>query len=226
MPTYIAGFEIDAVLSEDRTTECEITDHPVEKGVSITDHARVKPKKLKLECIVSDTPVGGLAERRGLTIEAENGTTLADYIASDSIREFMENLLVARKPFTVSTEWTRNGTSTAPNGSKGYKAFDNMMIESINETIDPDTGDACKFTVSLKQITFVTNNRTTVKVAVPRAGKKIIKGNKPNDTAKPPPELESHLSKFEEYVSDKLTGRGEFDGIDNFVGGFLTPGAR
>ena len=195
MPTYIAGFEIDAVVTEDRTSECEVTDHPVEKGVSITDHARVKPKVISMECVVSDTPVGALADRRGLALEDEverelaDQGVLSDYVASDEARAFVEKLLVARKPVLVSTEWKRT------DGSLGYKAYDNMMIQTIGETIDSDTGDSFKFTVTLKQITYVTNNRTTVRVAVPRAKKKNDKGNKGNKDAKAVPEKNTSWAK-------------------------------
>lgn len=187
MPTFIEGFEIDAVLSEERTTECEITDHPVEKGVSITDHARVKPKVISLDVVVSDTPVGGLAERRGIVVDGAIGPNVdispdGDFIASDVARAWLEALQLKREPITVSTEWTR------VDGSKGYKAFDNMMIQSISETIAPETGDAFTCKVTLKQITFVTNDRTVVNVAVPRAKKGIDKGNKPNKDVDKVPE--------------------------------------
>jgi hypothetical protein len=195
MPTYIQGFEIDAVISEERSTECEITEHPVEKGVSITDHARIRPKMITLDVVVSDTPVGGLAERRGMTIDGAftPGSTPnvdispdGDYIASDVARAWLEALQLKREPISVTSEWVR------ADGSKGYKAYDNLMIQSISETISAETGDALTCKVSLKQVTFVTNNRTTVKVAVPRAKKKTDLGNKAcKDVKKAPEELES-----------------------------------
>lgn len=186
MPTYIDGFEIDAVLNEDRSVECDITDHPVEKGVSITDHARVRPRMITMDCLVSDTPVGALADRRGIELEtSQGGAALSsgptgDFVPSDVARNWLESLQRARKTVLVSTEWTR------ANGSLGYIAYDNMMIQSIGETITPDTGDSATFKVTFKQVVFVTNNRTTVQVAVPRAKKKNDKGNKPNKDATTP----------------------------------------
>jgi hypothetical protein len=53
--------------------------------------------------------------------------------------------------------------------------------------VTPETGDSATFNVVLKQITYVTNDRTTVKVAVPRAKKKLDKGNKPNKDGQSPP---------------------------------------
>ncbi len=191
MPTYIEGFEIDAVVTEDHQLDMEITDHPVEKGVDITDHARLKPRMITMECVVSDTPVGGLAERRGMTVDGLAGTPNVDispdgdFIASDVARAWLEALQQKRKVITVSTEWIRT------DGSRGYKSYDNMMVQSIGENISADTGDAYRCKVTFKQINYVTNNRTTVKVAVPRAKKKLDKGNKPTEEKKTPEQIKT-----------------------------------
>lgn len=185
MPTYIEGFEIDAVLNEERTSECEVTEHPVEKGVSVTDHARLKPKVISLDCIVSDTPVGGLAERRKFQNSILAITGLQS-VPSDLARTYIEELQAKRKTVTVSTEWSRT------DGTKGYKAYDNMMITSISETVSADSGDTYSFKVMLKQIVYVENERTIVKVSTPRAKKKVDKGEKAcEEVKKAPEEVES-----------------------------------
>lgn len=47
---------VESITSEDILT---ITEHPVETGSAIVDHARSEPETLTIEAIVSDTPVGG-----------------------------------------------------------------------------------------------------------------------------------------------------------------------
>jgi hypothetical protein len=228
MPTYIEGFELDAVISEERSSECEITEHPVEKGVSISDHARIKPKIITMDCVVSDTPVGGLAERRGMIIDGAFTPGSApsvdispggDFIASDVARAWLEALQLKRRVITVSTEWTRN------DGSRGYKAYDNMMIQSIGETINADTGDTFTFKVTLKQIHFVTNDRTTVKVAVPRAKKKLDKGNKAcKDVKKTPEQIKGSAL---QVLAHHVVGDGENYKIGTgAIGGLLGGGGH
>lgn len=213
MPTYIEGFEIDAVVNEDRTLDCEITDHPVEKGVSITDHARVRPLTISMDCIVSDTPVGGLADRRGIEIETTpSAATLSsgpmgDFVPSDVARNWLETLMRARKTVLVSTEWVRT------NGSQGYRAYDNMMIQSIGETITAETGDAGSFKVTFKQVVFVTNNRTTVPVAVPRAKKKNDIGNKPNSDVKTPERRKTWAKELKNAGKDFVKDVGGIQGL-------------
>lgn len=201
MPTYINGFEIDAILSEDDSSECDITDHPVEKGVSITDHARLKPKVITLTCLVSDTPVGALAERRAFATEEPGATGLSsgpngDFAASEVARNWLKQLQTDHTLVMVSSEWDRG------NGKRGYKAYDNMMIQSVSEKTDADTGDSATFQVTLKQIIFVTNDRTIVQVATPRAKKKVDKGNKPNTEPKTPPRRKSWAIQLGGAASD------------------------
>lgn len=173
MPTYISGYEIDAVLTEDNNVESEITDHPIESGGDITDHVRIKPRMVSLECIVSDTPVGALRTRRS----AGDGSLL---IPSDVARGYMEFLQSQRVPVVLTKTWTRS------DGSQGSKTYDNMMLQTLSENITADTGDAYKFKVTFKQVKKVTNNRTTVRVATPRSKKKQDRGNKATTDGKPP----------------------------------------
>src|SRR5262245_31080718 len=46
----------DAVLSEVHEDVVTITDHPVELGVNVSDHARPEPERLTLEGVVSSIP--------------------------------------------------------------------------------------------------------------------------------------------------------------------------
>ncbi len=52
-------FEFDATTSEDPTDAITITDHPVEEGTNVVDHARPDPERITLEGIITDTPHHG-----------------------------------------------------------------------------------------------------------------------------------------------------------------------
>lgn len=51
--------QLDAYTSESHEDTVTITDHPVETGVVITDHARDEPRRVSLEGIVSNVPMPG-----------------------------------------------------------------------------------------------------------------------------------------------------------------------
>lgn len=52
-------FAFDATTSEDPSDAVTITDHPVEEGVNIVDHARPEPEHITLEGVITDTPHHG-----------------------------------------------------------------------------------------------------------------------------------------------------------------------
>lgn len=55
--TFALGvIRLDAVLSESPEDAVTITDHPVEQGANVVDHARVEPNRLSIEGVVSTIP--------------------------------------------------------------------------------------------------------------------------------------------------------------------------
>lgn len=53
----LAVVELDATISERHVRRNEITAHPVEVGVDITDHVRRLPASIEIQGIVSNTPI-------------------------------------------------------------------------------------------------------------------------------------------------------------------------
>lgn len=58
-PLSIDDITLDAVVSETHTHSLQVTEHPVESGADITDHARVKPDVVTLDIVLSDIPTKG-----------------------------------------------------------------------------------------------------------------------------------------------------------------------
>jgi hypothetical protein len=53
---HIEGIWLDAVISELHSMQSDVTEHPVEEGVDVSDHIRPKPNEIRLECKVTNTP--------------------------------------------------------------------------------------------------------------------------------------------------------------------------
>ncbi len=53
-----ALWTLDVSISETHSLESEITQHPVEVGIDITDNIRNKPRPLRIDGVVTDTPSG------------------------------------------------------------------------------------------------------------------------------------------------------------------------
>ena len=162
----IDGYSIDASVSEQHSFDSEVTEFPVESGSNITDNVRPKPIKITIEGVVSDTPIGKIADLR-----------FRDKILSDSDDPFVpsEDALAhllkvrdSREPVTVETS---------------LKRFDSMVLTSLDIPRTSDTGHALKFTAAFQQVLIITNLRTVVRVAAPQvfaapvkktAGKSVI----------------------------------------------------
>jgi hypothetical protein len=54
--TISKTLDIDATVKESHKSGVDVTDHPVEQGINVSDHARPKPDEVTLEGIVSNTP--------------------------------------------------------------------------------------------------------------------------------------------------------------------------
>lgn len=63
-------FKFDATTSEDPSDVTAITDHPVEQGANIVDHARDEPERVTVEGIITNTPHQG-----NLTEDDDHQTT-------------------------------------------------------------------------------------------------------------------------------------------------------
>jgi hypothetical protein len=142
----VAAIEFDVVVSEAHDAEVEVTEHPVEQGADITDHARVKAVTLTIEGIVSNTPLAD-------SLRLENGQPKefpwqAPGRAQDIYLQ-LRDLKDARQLVTVATQ---RGTYT------------NMVITRLNVPVTPQTGEALRFTITFKQVRLVKTETAKIKV--------------------------------------------------------------
>lgn len=155
----IGGYEIDIAEVVEHTYDSEVTEHPVERGADIADHIRERPITLTINGLVSNTPIGAIADRRG-DIDARGVLVNRP---SDDARAWLEAIRAAREPIQVVTP---------------TKTYELMILERLSFSEDSQTGDAFRFRSSFKQIQIVTNDRTTVLVTVPQGKAKVNRGSK------------------------------------------------
>ena len=156
----IKDFLIDCSLSEDHNFESEVTEFPVESGSNITDNIRPKPVTVKIEGIVTNTPIGYLDTIRGPNSQAVAlGQALTFGLVStspvDTLYALFQKIREDREPVTIRTS---------------LRTFENMALKSLNLPRDASTGDALRFTAEFIQIQIVTNKRPP-RVSTPIASK-------------------------------------------------------
>lgn len=134
--TNIGGLFFDAVIREEHTTKIKMTEHPVQTGANIVDHAYMEPATLTMEVAMSDCMATMV---RGKFTE---GST-----KSVSAYQALLSLQQARLPYQVHTR---------------LNLYKNMLIEEITAPDDYKTLHGMRCTIRLKELFVVEVSETTV----------------------------------------------------------------
>ncbi len=141
----INNYIIDCSLSENHTFESEVTDYPQESGSNISDNIRPKPIVVMMECLVSNSPIGAIAQLR-----SADGNSDAPV---DAAYDVLKKIYKSRDTVTI-----RTSLATWPN----------MAMKNLTIPRATGRGDELRFTATFQQLQTVTNKRFT-RVSLPRA---------------------------------------------------------
>jgi hypothetical protein len=206
----IDGFEIDCAIREEHLFQSDVTEHPVESGSDIADHIRPKPPTVSIEGVVSDDPIGPIAGRRGDL----NASGRLEFSPTVDALAFLKAIYAERRVVTIVT---------------GLGTYEDMALPELSIPRDAKTGAALRFMATFRQVRFVTNERTTVSVAVPLAAKKADRGHRPApldkpggalDPAKPKNELQQGRADVAQSNWQKQKNLQTQAQIDRFVDNF------
>lgn len=128
--TNLGGYFFDAVFSVDTEHSLTVTQHPVQTGANISDHAFVNPIRMTMQVGVSDA----MAYRAGADYGSDGKTK------SVQAYRLLCKLQELRTPMQVVTR---------------LNTYQNMLIESIDVSDDVSTLCALKATVNLVQVMVV-----------------------------------------------------------------------
>lgn len=169
----IAALEVDATISEVHEAEAEATEHPVESGGVVSDHVILKPRRYRMEGMVSNAPVEfsavALAKRAAEVGRAAVG--LAAKPMADRAFTLLTNLLDAREMVTVVTPLVK---------------YSDLVLIALSFPRDAQTGDALRFSATFKQIRRVDSVETELERIPedsPAAPKKDLGTQSPRATA-------------------------------------------
>jgi hypothetical protein len=153
------NYFFDAVLKADHQQALRITEHPVQTGANITDHAYIEPAMLVLEIGMSDAMDRYIA-----------GQYRSNPSKSVSAYETLLELQAKRQPLTVTTR---------------LRKYDNMLIQNINSSDNVNSYYGVKAIVVFKQIiiaidaatkrSVLAENSPREQAAVPVTDKSMVK---------------------------------------------------
>lgn len=133
----VGGLVFDATFSEKHEIEAEITENPVETGVTVADHMFMKPIRLTVSAGVSDV------------VLSPKGNDPFAGGSSRSRRAFdlLTQLQASFEPFNIQT---------------GLKLYKNMVCKSVLPMQDKDTAYAFIFEAEFREVIFVTTQTVTI----------------------------------------------------------------
>lgn len=123
-------------IEEDHEDELTITEHPVEQGAAITDHAYKRPATVRLQL--------GWSQSGGVWNTPNAPQQVADV---KQLYEQVLTLQAARRPFQVFT---------------GKRAYKDMLVASLRTRTDHTLETSFIADISLQQIILVNVQTTTV----------------------------------------------------------------
>jgi len=142
-------FSFDAIFNESHESKLTITEHSIEDGSKITDHAYMNPKMLTVEAGVSDS-----ARILDMFSGGYNFKTINNMLTNDDVPsnggsrsqtafKILHNLQESRILVDIST---------------GLKLYKNCLIESISTKQDKNNPKVWKFTATFKEIRIIKNS--------------------------------------------------------------------
>lgn len=130
----LGGITFDVIIEETHEDGLVITEHPVERGAPISDHAYLKPKAVSIRGGASDA---------GSSLNLDASTDQR----SITLYEKLLELQAAREPFDVVT------------GKRSYK---NMLLETVSVTTDATSPDTLWVAADCREVIIVETQITSV----------------------------------------------------------------
>lgn len=195
----IGGFSAQVTFEENHMDELLITDHPVETGATISDHAYMRPSEVTIRCGWSESPKGEDAAGYGILggafagVASQIGTIggslggLGSATSGSSVgapREMYQNLLElqkARVPFEIFT---------------GKRVYQNMLVRSIQVRTDLQNENILNATIVCREVLRVSTQ--VVSVGAPASDQA-----EPESTQPTSDQGEKQLSEAQTYDADK-----------------------
>lgn len=137
----------DVVIEEVHTDTLTITDHPVDQGADITDHAFVNPAELTMRIGWSNQSLA----LNGVISGIVSGSIFKEGPKLKTVKDVYEALLklqAQRKRFDVVT---------------GKRAYKDMLIKGLSVTTKNDTENALICVVNLRQVIVVQTSNAKLK---------------------------------------------------------------
>ena len=142
----LGSMSLQVTLEESHQDDLEITDHPIEKGAAISDHAFKRPAEVTIKGAWSASPAdSGLIDGviGGLSATISGAKTLLSGKPPTTMVDTYAQLLALQKnvvPFDIYT---------------GKRKYSNMLIRSLSVSTDKSTENCLMITAVCREVLLV-----------------------------------------------------------------------
>ena len=168
----------DCIVKERVSNKSDVTDHPVEAGIAITDNVRPLPRKISLQGYISQAPIRTVNVEMDLETEALDikqpppplFTILGAITSPPTGPSVVAARVLEASGYTntvtqmddLLTALQTGGVFVTVNTSS--KVYSNMIVEGFDKSGDSGTGTGRMFDVSLKEMRIVQSLSTAAPV--------------------------------------------------------------
>lgn len=224
--------KIDTVPSESHNASNIFTDLPVENGASISDHSIKGPRKLELNGIITDTPVGlfenivgtvtgfaagfvgGLVTTGSDNAKLGGGSVFKNIgvgtATTFGVAKLSNTLLGLGKTKRSLTAYQLLSQIRAEGGLvevvTGLTTYTNMGIEDFSVNRTANTAGGLFFTISLKEILFVKSKQVQVPIENTADGNQNLENQGKKDAETVDASKESEIRPSALYLGFKKLG--------------------
>lgn len=143
----IGAFTAHATVREDHTDSLQITEHPVEQGATIADHAYKLPAEVVIEAMWSNSPASGA----GSGIASPQAYTSAFVgTGAGQVADIYAKLLELQESRILFDVYT------------GKRVYRNMLLRTLVQKTDKDTEFALRVTATCRQVVIAKTQTLTV----------------------------------------------------------------
>lgn len=163
--TTITNIETQITIEEVHSDEMEITDHPVEQGATISDHAYARPSEVIITMAWSNSPNNSGPLNQLLGAAANASPVLQKVIGAAELVGGVVTALssgspVAMQKYNAILQFYNNRSLF--NVYTGKRVYKNMLIKSLATTTDQRTENSLILRMTLKQILMAQTQTVTV----------------------------------------------------------------
>ena len=173
--------ELDAAVSDGYQGDVDVTEHAVETGANIADHARLKSDKVTVEGVVSNTPLTGA----GVAGRAE--AAFGDLIALKNARQLMTVITPRRTYYNMvleslaSTNDAKTGDALRFTATFKQVRLAEVMVKVVQVQAEPKANDKKKVGAQVAKNARPVDESTAHQIL----GQKNVDRLKPNTSAVP-----------------------------------------